>query len=278
MSVSGPGQREFDHLVQELVQQGYDWHDAVDETLATFVDSNLNVSGLFIYRSKEEWDAKQKSDTRIGILEKCAQGTETFVNASFAMQGLTQTIRNGGPNSQGTLTLLEKRKLFKTLFKILLNLAKYDDDSDSDEEEDDDDEIVLQKSRILEFSLFLLQQDPANFSNFKDMLSLSDEEVSGLKVLLENHADDSRYVNLLSIVAFATTFKKILTFFVTITVLNDRLSDLTLDLLRVLMQVDHNSDMMRQVGILQELDLIKKMHKKSESIQAKSISCSLLLQ
>lgn len=193
----GAGQREFDHLVQELLQQGIEWHDAVEEILATFVESNLDIGGLYIYHTQAEWEEKQKTDSRIATIEKCAEGREAFVNVSFALQGLQQVLRSNDSKAHSTLIMAENRRAFHSLMKILMNLAKEDDcnemeDNIDSESDDEDDEKNLQRLALLEFTLLFLQRDSRHFRCFNEMIKLLPEEAGGLKGLLESLADDTR--------------------------------------------------------------------------------------
>ncbi len=189
--MSVPGQREFDYLVFELVQQGSDWEDACAEILATFTESHIDVGGLYTYKSRAEWDEKIIIDKRITTILKCAEEKETFVNASFAIQGLMQAISRGENSRRGTLLLAASSGLFHILFKISINLACNNDTHDTDSDEEEEDEEILQKLTVLEF-MMLLVQNFAQFSNFHEMILILNEEASGLKFVLESHSDDER--------------------------------------------------------------------------------------
>ncbi len=198
--MSVPGQREFDHLVQDIVQQGGELADAVQEVLAIFNDSSIDTQGLYLYSCLSELEEKQKTEKRITTLENCATKKDSFVNASFAMQGLMQTLQRNDKHAKGALILLENRKVFHSLLAIIFNLATQDDDSDAnskaeDSSDDEGDEKVLQTKRSLEFSLTILRRRPTDYRNFYEMIVLSIEEMIAFKVLLDSSSEDAAWVN-----------------------------------------------------------------------------------
>lgn len=191
-------QAEFDHIVKELLEAGNDWNEAVQEALETFQESNYDLSALYLYTSKLEFEEKEKAEKRCRTVEDVVQGKDSVVNLTFALQGLTQTIRCNNNNTKGTLLLTENRKLPLNLIRILANLCKEDEDDmdasngeDSDEE-DEEENLVMQKDGILEFLLFYINQDASSFRNYQDMLLLDETLAQSVLRIIDGSCDHAK--------------------------------------------------------------------------------------
>lgn len=191
-------QAEFDHIVKELVEAGNDWSEAVQEAVETFQESNYDLSGLYLYSSKLEWDEKEKAEKRCRTVEDVVQGKDTVVNLSFALQGLTQTIKCNNNNSKGTLLLCESRKIAQNLIRILANLSKEDEEEmeesggeDSDEE-DEEENLIMQKNTILDFLLFYIALPVTAFRSHADLLLLDETLAQDVLRAVDGSSDHAK--------------------------------------------------------------------------------------
>lgn len=171
-------QVDFDAFVKDLMDSNaLSIEDAADEALETF-SSNYDILGLFIYKNKREFDEKVKVETRCKVIEKASKGTETFINANFAFQGLIKILKDSDEIvREGIWHMFTSRKIVHSLVQLLI-VQKMDDkkeeigeiDSEDSDEEDEDEAKILQIVAILDFLIFIIQSaftSPQYFGNFE---------------------------------------------------------------------------------------------------------------
>jgi hypothetical protein len=196
-------QLEFDHIVKEIIQSGNDWSEAVQEALETFQDSNYDITSLYLYTNKLEYEEKEKVEKRCRTIEDVLQGKDSVVNLTFALQGLSQTIKCNNNNSVGTIKLTEYRKIVHNLIRILSQLCKEDDDEDNDAEgnshgegddsdEENDENKILQKIIILDFLLFYLTISPTLFRRYEELLLLDEALAQDVLKLIDGTSDQPK--------------------------------------------------------------------------------------
>jgi hypothetical protein len=198
-------QVEYDHLVSELVATGQSWEDAIEETNATFIDSNYNLASLFRYRNQEEFEMKRKVESAVQELERIANGIPT-VNFVFALQGLVRNLQATQSSYEvvriGTIRILERKSVFHIVLQALQALGKSDEEEEDEENsngEDDDDEKdeieenkVLSKLHLLSFLEILLDISPDCFLDYNSLFSMHEDEASLLKQLLDDDCGEAR--------------------------------------------------------------------------------------
>jgi hypothetical protein len=169
-------QVDFDAFVKDLMDSNaLSIEDAAEEAVETF-SSDYDISGLFIYRNKREFDEKVKVETRCKTIEKAGKGTDTFINANFAFQGLIKLLKDSDENvKEGMWHMFNSKRIVNSLIQLLI-VQKTDDkkeeigeiDSDSDEE-DEDEAKVLQTVAVLDFLIFIIQSAFASSQYFQDL-------------------------------------------------------------------------------------------------------------
>jgi hypothetical protein len=115
------------------------YEEAVNDTLEMFQENNLDTSLLYLYYSDMDRQEKQKVEQNLHTIDQCSQGKTTFINCSFAIQGLRQSLTSSVSHLRtGALRLSENSHLINWLFKILEESAS-DCDSDVDDDKEDGD-------------------------------------------------------------------------------------------------------------------------------------------
>jgi hypothetical protein len=197
-------QVDFDAVVKDLIESnGLSLEDAAAEANEIFA-SEYDTSGLFIYRTTDELNEKQKMETRLKTIDAASRGTETFVNASFALQGIQQLLGRNIDNgiTRGSWKLVESRRLLPSLVRMLAinnedeksdaRAAAVEDDSDG---EDEDEEKILQTLTVLENAMFVAGNAMSNPSLFRDaasMLSLEEDLVGIVYARLDEDIAEAR--------------------------------------------------------------------------------------
>jgi hypothetical protein len=87
-------QAQFDKLVQEFSKDS-SLDGAISEALECINELNGNLDGVFLYQSIAEKEQKEKIELRCQTIEDASRRRDSFVNASFAMQGLQQILCGG---------------------------------------------------------------------------------------------------------------------------------------------------------------------------------------
>jgi hypothetical protein len=194
----------FDAMVKQEEEEGA----TLEEAAAAVCDDmgGDDMTGVFKYSNTKEQEECAKSLNACQTLLKCADGTDTYVNASFALQGLFQGIQTDVPCAIHRLALLKGQKIVNTLIRFMALPVEGDaepsggcgggDDSDSDSDSDSDDEDAERLSKgahALEFLRALLvamhEQTPALVTS---AFSLASEEVALLLAYLDEYNDDYR--------------------------------------------------------------------------------------
>ena len=148
-------QKVFDEMVIEVKTStpGMTLQEAVEEAKAIF-EEEYSLEGLYIVGDEDDAKQKQKLETNLATVERCAHGLDTNVNCRFAFQGLIQTLTNNSNQLQqrGSWRLVESRRLVRSLVKLL----QLDEDekkgggaADDAGEDDDDDEEDAEEDRAL---------------------------------------------------------------------------------------------------------------------------------
>lgn len=196
-------QIDYDHMVNELVtQQGASWEDAIQEVDETFSEGGYDLNSLFRYRNEEEFKQKTKTEGYLRMFEQLAAGFDASVNVIFGIQGLTQCIQSRGKEviRTGTLRLVEQKKSFDTLIRVLGALSAESTENEdsngeeSDEEDDEDENKLLQKQNILNFIAILAQCPREDFLDYENFFCLSEETVAIFKAALDADGGEARYV------------------------------------------------------------------------------------
>lgn len=176
------GQKEFDNLVDELIEEGYTNDDAITEAIETLQDSDINLSYLFLYTNNNEKLKKEEIENNFITIENAANNTGSIVNATFAFQGLRQIIKNNDNNLVKQLLIMsENYNTIKLLIKMLL-IAYNDNNNESDGEESDeeDDDGFEEKNSILQFLLLLLEHSSKHYNDYTTQLLLHAEDWDAL--------------------------------------------------------------------------------------------------
>ena len=199
-------QVDFDAVVKDLIESnGLSIDEAATEAAEIF-SGDYDTSGLFIYRDATEFAEKQKMETRLKTIDAASRGTETFVNANFALQGINQLLGKGVDNNitRGSWKLVETRNLIQSLVRLLV--VKEEDeagagageDEEDDEEDDADEERTLQTIAVLEAAVFIAGmalRSPALFRNPTQMLTCDEEMMTTLYARLDEDSGEARSVS-----------------------------------------------------------------------------------
>ena len=199
-------QADYDAFFKDLMDsEGLSVDEAAEQVIES-ISSQYDVYNLFMYKNKRELDEKVKVETRCITIEKAAKGTDSFINANFAFQGLVKILKDSDAAvSEGIWHMFESRKLIRSLVKLLAVKEEEEvenkkvlgeEDSDSDEE-DEDEAKILQTIAVLDFSTLILQAAASSrqyFHDFELFYTFDEEMISILKSRLDEDVADARYV------------------------------------------------------------------------------------
>ena len=152
------------------------------------------MSKLYIYRDSKQYEIKNNVQRSCTTLLKAAQGTDTFVNANFGIQGLLQILKA----DQGTFKLLESYKVISSLIKLLSVTDKEDDNNEmigEDEDDEDDDEDNDRKFQTircfdtLQFICIEIVKNPQLVFSHQDFFSIGEENIENNVVNISNFID-----------------------------------------------------------------------------------------
>jgi hypothetical protein len=153
-------QVDFDGLVKIYVNDGAVLEDAVTEALESLTETGFHFDSVYVYRNDAEKELKDHIESRIATIEKAAAGTDSFVNANFAMQGILQCLEQKRSESivEQVAILLHSRSAVRTALN-LIPAVKDDDEEDAgkdngeddDSDEDEDEENALVTVSVLDF-------------------------------------------------------------------------------------------------------------------------------
>lgn len=255
--VSLLSQATYDSFFSEIFNEnGGDFDDAMGQIKDIFDREGTDLTNIFIYRNEKELVEKEKYTKSCLAIERVLQDKDAFVNANFAIQGLTQClskpIDEGETNYIAKMTwkLIEARRLPSTLIKLLA--VKEDDEDDEkmktgeedDDDDDDEDEANLAKTKTtLEFLLFLAtgsasKQSRPGVRKLDVMFTLSSEE---LELLLKRLDEDMA---------------------------EEPITELLVLLFKALLGVASNKETMKALPVVALLDLAIKMNKRNDALVA----------
>ena len=86
-------QIDYDHLIGELLNEGYSLEDAVSEANEIFEDGGFDLAKIFQYTTLKEKETKEALERNLLTVENAAVEKDTILNASFAFQGLRQALK-----------------------------------------------------------------------------------------------------------------------------------------------------------------------------------------
>jgi hypothetical protein len=197
-------QADYDAYFRDLMDsEGLSVEEAAEQTIES-ISNQYDVYNLFLYRNKRELDEKVKVETRCITIEKAAKGTDSFINANFAFQGLIKILKDSDAYiREGIWHVFESRKLIRSLIG-LLKVSETEEvdkeaigeaDSDSDEE-DEDEAKILQTIAVLEFANSIIGSalsSPQYVHNVELFCTLDEETVLIVKSRLDEDIADARY-------------------------------------------------------------------------------------
>jgi hypothetical protein len=197
-------QADYDAYFRDLMDsEGLSVEEAAEQTIES-ISNQYDVYNLFLYRNKRELDEKVKVETRCITIEKAAKGTDSFINANFAFQGLINILKDSDAYiREGIWHVFESRKLIRSLIG-LLKVSETEEvdkeaigeaDSDSDEE-DEDEAKILQTIAVLEFANSIIGSalsSPQYVHNVELFCTLDEETVLIVKSRLDEDIADARY-------------------------------------------------------------------------------------
>ena len=145
-----------------------------------------------------------KVESRCVTIEKAGKGTDSFINANFAFQGLLKILKDSDEYTRkGIWHIFESRSLLKSLVSLLKVVPDEEDESkkavgeiDSDEE-DEDEAKILQTIAVLEFSKVIIElalASPKNLHNIEAFLTVDCGMAEILKSRLDEDSAEARYV------------------------------------------------------------------------------------
>jgi hypothetical protein len=197
-------QADYDAYFRDLMDsEGLSVEEAAEQTIES-ISNQYDVYNLFLYRNKRELDEKVKVETRCITIEKAAKGTDSFINANFAFQGLIKILKDSDAYiREGIWHVFESRKLIRSLVG-LLKVSEAEEvgkeaigeaDSDSDGE-DEDEAKILQTIAVLEFTNSIIGSalsSPQYVHNVELFCTLDEETVLIVKSRLDEDIADARY-------------------------------------------------------------------------------------
>lgn len=199
-------QADYDAYFKDLMDsEGLSVEEAAEQVIES-ITSQYDVYNLFMYKTKRELDEKVKVETRCVTIDKAGKGTDSFINANFAFQGLVKILKDSDVViREGIWHMFESRRLLRSLIKLLAVKEEEEvgkkgevlgEDSDSDEE-DEDEAKILQTIAVLDFSTMIVQTAISSSQYFHDLelfCTLDEEMVGILKSRLDEDVADARYV------------------------------------------------------------------------------------
>lgn len=133
---------------------------------------------MFVYKTDEELFVKGKLEENLRVVEKASRNTESFVNASFAMQGIQQALSDDRQMPHvllGCWRLCEASGYLQSL-TLLLNMEESEDNDEEDEDNDDDERVNI----ILNAMITLLSDKAERFRDRMLALTLTEESAIAL--------------------------------------------------------------------------------------------------
>ena len=246
-------QSDFDNFVEEGLREGDDLEEAVINAVSTFEDEgNFDLSGIFIYRNQQERDIKVKTERNLSTIENCSNGTDTFVNASFCLQGLTQTLNAG---VAGAFLLCESRRVVNFLINMLPVASSEDEDmsgaigEEGDSEDDEEEDKIVRCEGSLGMLLYLCREGivKGRYRDAVSFLTLDEPVMTRFCGCMDDNISEVRVVILV------------------------------LDILHFILKVEPNRALFCAAGGREHLDLAAMMHKKKPDVVANVVALLALL-
>ena len=196
-------QADYDAYFKDLMEsEGLNVEEAAEQSIES-ISCQYDVFNLFLYRNKRELDEKIKVESRCVTIEKAGKGTDSFINANFAFQGLLKLLKDSDEYTrEGIWHIFESRSLLRSLVCLLRVVSDDEDENekalgeiDSDEE-DEDEAKILQTVAVLEFSKIIIESalaSPKYLHNVEAFLTLDSDMVGILKSRLDEDVADARY-------------------------------------------------------------------------------------
>jgi len=234
-------QAMFDQLVDSLINQdGLSIEEASQQSQEMIADE-YDMSKLYIYRDNKQYEIKNNVQRSCTTLSKAAQGTDTFVNANFGLQGLLQILKA----DLGTFKLLESYKVMSSLITLLSVTDKEDDNNEmigedeDDEDDEEDNDRKFQSIRCLDTLQFIcieIIKNPLLVFSHQDFFSIGEENIDILvKRLDEDMGDEEIAIKMI-------------------------------EFLLIIMSFESNRMMFKEKGGIDILELTVKMNKKNQFI------------
>lgn len=198
-------QADYDAYFKDLMDsEGLNVDEAAEQVIES-ISSQYDVHNLFMYKNKRELDEKMKVESRCVTIEKAGKGTDSFINANFAFQGLVKILKDSDASvREGIWHMFESRKLLRSLIQLMVVKEEAEDDNkkvlgevDSDSDEEDEDEAnILQTLAVLDFSMAIVQSAKLSrqyFHDFELFFTLDETLVEILRRRLDEDIADPRY-------------------------------------------------------------------------------------
>ena len=205
-------QADYDAYFKDLMDtEGLSVEEAAEQVIES-ISSQYDVHNLFMYKNARELSEKLKVETRCVTIEKAGKGTDSFINANFAFQGLVKILKDSDlVVREGIWHIFESRRLLRSLIQLMVVKEEEEEkggkngkkplgeeDSDSDEE-DEDEAKILQTVAVLDFSIMIIQAamsaPTSGFLHDLQLFCTLDEEMVGvLRSRLDEDVAEARLV------------------------------------------------------------------------------------
>lgn len=179
-------QSTFDNYVSQSMEDGMTVEEASLDAEETFKESGYDCSGIFMANNIDDMKAKAALDANINIVEKCANGFETYINCSFALQGIRQVLSNDKSSAVrcGSWKLCEGRNLLTLLIRIL-NLQEKIDKDENDDDDTSLDDIKYKFHLTLDMLIYLSEEGTSFVRDYNSLILISSETMHELILSLQ---------------------------------------------------------------------------------------------
>lgn len=185
-------QNQYDALYNDMLKEGYSHEDCYSECLEIFDDHD--TSFVFMYKTMQEYEYKTKLDQRCTVIDNVCNNIDSFVNANFAIQGITSCLVDCSPLGCMSWKLISSRNLPKSVLVMMTSAVKSDDDEDNDSDHDEEEEEegrILQIMTIFNFLLFLATKGNDKLNNIVDLFTFDEESIGMVCKVLDNDIGES---------------------------------------------------------------------------------------
>ena len=192
----------FDAMVAQEEEEGATLAEAIENVVEQLADDD--TTGVFVYTDAEQKAVADKIMKSVMAVKKCASGEETYVNASFALQGLQQMTKGSTEVVPKALALMHGEGIVESLVAFCQSDAEMEeeegeqqpqDKDDDDSDEEDDEEAVAKGSHAMEFLVHLLRTSVVHTPSLvPSAFTLSGESVQRLCTYLDDNGDMWRVV------------------------------------------------------------------------------------